>query len=458
MISPIHPNNLNLPAVARECFDAALAAVNPERAIKRAVKIENENLLVAGRQFDLREIENIYSVALGKAAFQMARGLTASLGGRLRGGVISGSPPNVDFDVSGVWQVFCGGHPLPNAASLAAARAAFELLEKADALTALVVFLVSGGGSAMMELPADEKITLAELQETNCVLVTCGATIAEVNALRRRLSQVKGGRLSRAGGKAQKITFIVSDTNTSEAYNVAAGPTITSAKDSSADQIEEIMRRYHLTKLLPRTILDCLENSFSEIKKAKPGIENWQVLLENRDGVRAAQNYLLDKNFIVEAADDLIETPIAAGCAALVERLLKLREKSSPEKAVALISGGEFMCPVRGSGRGGRSTESALRTAILFDELREIQHLKNIQFAALFAGTDGVDGNSPAAGAAADETTLDRARKLNLNAAAFLESSDSYGFFDRLGDAVETGATGTNVRDLRILLAAKSKI
>ena len=446
----IAAEKINLQQSARRAFNAALAAVNPARAVKAAVGIKNERLFAADFEFDLCEIVNIYAVALGKAAFGMAQGLSEILGGRLTGGVISA--PKFDERLPQIWQTFAGGHPMPNAESLAAANAAFELLKIAGKSESLVIFLVSGGGSAMMEMPSSEKITLADLQAANKILVGGGATIGKINALRRRFSSVKGGGLSRRLTNAKSASLIVSDTNDGEFFNVASGPTIESPDDLSNAEIEAIIERDGLREKLPPTIFETLEKSLSEIRHPKSKIQNSKVLLSNRTAVEAAANALREQDFTVEVAADLIETPIEKGCAELVERLCDLREKVSGEKRVAIVSGGEFVCPVKGNGIGGRNLEAALRTAILFDELNKNVN-RETNFAALFGGTDGIDGNSPAAGAIADETTIDEAEKLNLDAKEFLDASDSYNFFARLNRQIETGATGTNVRDVRILLA-----
>ena len=446
----IAAENINLQQIAHRAFDAALAAVNSARAVEAAVGIDNERLLVVDFEFDLREIVDIYAVALGKAAFGMAKGLSEILGDKLTGGVISA--PKFDEQLPQNWQTFAGGHPTPNAESLAAANAAFELLKVADKSQSLVIFLVSGGGSAMMEMPSSEKITLADLQTANKILIGGGATIGEVNALRRRFSSVKGGGLSRRLTAAKSVSLIVSDTNDGEFFNVASGPTIESPDDLSNEQIQKIIERDGLREKLPPKVLEAVQSSKFKVQSLKSEIQNCQVLLSNQTAVEAAANAVREQDFTVEIAADLIETPIEKGCAELVKRLCDLREKVSGEKRVAIVSGGEFVCPVKGNGIGGRNLEAALRTAVLFDELSKKAN-RETNFAALFGGTDGIDGNSPAAGASVDETTIDEAEKLNLDAKRFLEASDSYNFFARINRQVETGATGTNVRDVRILLA-----
>ncbi|MFL6255387.1 MAG: glycerate-2-kinase family protein, partial [Pyrinomonadaceae bacterium] len=235
---------------AREIFEEALRASDARGAVLRAIECDGATLRIGDARFELRgEASKVYSVALGKAAAAMASALDELLGKALDGGVLSA--PRSDFKLSERWRVFAGGHPLPNEASIEAARAAFELLSEADDESALVVFLVSGGGSAMLEWPRDARLTLEELREANRVLVSCGAPIDEVNAVRRALSAVKGGGLASLAPRAAQATLVVSDVASGRAYDVASGPTLAAPPD--APRLIEIIKRYGLTSKLPST-------------------------------------------------------------------------------------------------------------------------------------------------------------------------------------------------------------
>lgn len=436
---------------AREVFRDALAAADARRAVLEAVRVEGGSLRVFGERFDARG--KIYSVALGKAAAVMASALEERLGDALAGGVLS-APPS-DAKLSTRWRVFEGGHPLPNAASLDAARAAFELLDEANVSTALVVFLVSGGGSAMLESPRDARVTLGDLREANRVLVNCGAAIDEVNAVRRALSAVKGGGLSLRATRAKQLTLVVSDVPRERERDVASGPTL--APDADSPDAREVVSRYRIDSKLPRSIKLALEESAAARAKVegKPS-SNHYVLLDNDSACDAATESARARGFAVETARDIGEQNVDEGAALLVSRLFELyAREGTGARGVCIVSGGEFACPVRGEGIGGRSSETALRCAF---ELEKALRSRDggatpRRVVALCAGTDGVDGNSPAAGALADDTTLRRARERGLDAAKHLEESDAYTLFEALGDAIHTGPTGTNVRDLRILLA-----
>jgi hydroxypyruvate reductase len=395
---------------AASIFDHALSAVDPRQAVKDAPLVLSPG--------------PIYSIAIGKAAASMARGLEDMLGDKLTAPVL----------------IAMGGHPLPDENSLAAAQAAFALLDRANAEEATVIFLISGGGSAMIEWPVSDEISLADLQAANRTLISCGASIAEVNAVRRAFSAVKGGKLARRAQNARTFTVIVSDTNPGDEASVASGPTLNPRSDSP--ELIEVVKHYQLENLLPQSIMKAVR----EQKRASGPINSSQlVILDNQTAVKTAFLKALELVTIVSMDTDICEQPIQEGCDLLLARLMA-RPKN--DATLAVISGGEFSCPVRGNGRGGRNLETVLRWAIALDKERG----KGPHLVVLSAGTDGIDGNSPAAGAIADETTIQRARKLGLDANQYLARSDSYSFFESLGDLVVTGPTGTNVRDLRILL------
>jgi glycerate 2-kinase len=468
----------DLRQLARRVFNETLADLDAGRALRRAISFDEGRLKIFDVEFDARDQRlDVYAVALGKAAGAMAVALDEILGDRLREGVVSAPPLRVPLPAR--WRTFKGGHPLPNDASIEAARAAFDLLRRADERAAtleadvgarsLVVFLVSGGGSAMMELPRDPRVTPVELGAMNHALVTCGASIAEINAVRRAVSAVKGGRLGRAAPRVAQVTLVVSDVGDGEGRGVASGPTFSFDEEQDALDARSVVRRYDLAARLPLSILRALTQPRGQTTSpdgAAAATINADaprrhfVLLDNARGVRRAAEIARGLGFEVEAAHDLSEQHVEEAAPLLVSRLLKLRESVGGGRGACVVSGGEFACPVRGEGRGGRNAETVLRCALELDaratELNAISPAPSDgspRFVLLSAGTDGIDGNSPAAGAVCDETTIRRARALNLDARDYLSRSDAYTFFDALGDAVTTGPTGTNVRDLRILMS-----
>ena len=213
-----------------------------------------------------------------------------------------------------------------------------------------------------------------------------------------------------------------------------------------------MIARYSLRSQLPDRILQALETEQISLENESTAVRNHFVLLDNFSALNAAAESARRRGFVAELAEDISDQPIEAGCARLVERLEALRHQH-PARTVCLISGGEFSCPVRGDGLGGRNSETALRLGCSANlNLAKLDH-----FVALCAGTDGLDGNSPAAGAIVDNTTIERARAIGLDPENFLDRSDAYSFFVALGDVIVTGPTGTNVRDLRILLQSRSR-
>ncbi len=442
----------NLKRIAREIFDAALAAVDAGEAVRRSVSVVRNRLVVGGTTLELRSA-GAYVIAIGKAAVPMALALDQILRDRIGRGLIVGSlterAGNLD---SSRWRVIEGAHPLPDESSLEAARAGIALLKRANEERAPVIFLISGGGSAMIEWPIDESISLSDLREASRRLISRGLNIHEINSVRRAFSAVKGGRLSAFAPESDQVSLIISDTGRGDEAMVASGPTM--AQRTGDSDVESIIQRYDLDRTLPETILRAIQQPGADDKEQRVmAVRDHHVLLDNETVLNAAANEARSRGFVVVAADDILEQDVSEGCELTLQRLAALRQRAGRHARVCLISGGEFSCPVRGQGVGGRNAETVLRFAMQIarpeaDAQADSQHL-----VILSAGTDGIDGNSPAAGAVADEMTIARARAIDLDPQGFLDRSDSFSFFDALGDAVITGPTGTNVRDLRIVLA-----
>ncbi|HEY0323554.1 MAG TPA: DUF4147 domain-containing protein [Pyrinomonadaceae bacterium] len=490
-------NLQNLRRAALEIFHTALKELDAGAALRSRVHLDGSRLTVFDAAYNLdRRATPVYAVAIGKAALSMAAALDEILGSRLGAGIVAApsqveakmyallrqlvSVGQVSEDEAGTeqfrrvvrravelceehdsqnpsplssrWKMFEAGHPLPNQGSIDAAREAVALLQRADRERALVVFLISGGGSAAFELPRDARITLEDLREANRVLVSCGATIAEINSIRRAISSVKGGRLSALASNAQQICLIVSDTNPGEESTVASGLTFEPPED--APEALYVLSRYHLEKSLPASVFRAVNEATTKVGKIQSNADiRHHLLLDNQSAIEAARRAAQAQGFLVELAPDIIEQPVDAGCRELLSRLYA-GKTVDPDKVFCLISGGEFACPVRGNGTGGRNAETALRCVLDLDGQHQTDwSVKESHIVILCAGTDGIDGNSPAAGAIADETTIERARQFGLDAHASLERSDAYTFFYTLGDAIVTGQTGTNVRDLRIMIA-----
>ena len=463
---------LNLRKDARDIFAEAVHAVDSREIVASSVRFDGSHLRIFGDEYDV-ERRQIYVVAIGKASVGMAIGLSEVLGERIDAGLITaplgdgnpiilphdqqrysvlttGSPGKaIVLPLSAAsarrWRACSGGHPLPNMQSLKAGWQSLRLLKQANHQRALIIFLVSGGGSAMIEWPRREQITLEDLQTTNQLLITSGASIAEINSVRRAFSAIKGGGLAAAAPDSDQITLLVSDTNPGDEADIASGPTIESPIDRAA--VQGIIEHYHLGDRLPESIAHTIGTAQDEHPKPC-GIRKQYVLLDNRTALHAAAARASELGYTVAIAEDVVEQPIDRGSRQLIERIVKLVDEQHARDPVCLLSGGEFACPVRGNGVGGRNLETVLRCALQISQ-RRTSPWRHV--AVLSAGTDGIDGNSPAAGGIADETTVERAHELKLDPQQFLDNSDSFRFLQILDSAIFTGPTGTNVRDVRVL-------
>jgi hydroxypyruvate reductase len=340
------------------------------------------------------------------------------------------------------FRYFHGGHPTPNAESIRAGEAALRCLTGFDAAS-LVIFLISGGGSASAEKPVDDEISLDDLIATYRALVLSGAPIAEINAIRKHLSAIKGGRLAAAAHPAQQVSILVSDVPESTPDALASGPTMPDS--TSVEDCHAIAARYALLEQFPASVRELFErHALEETPKSDDPVfhrSRWWTVLSNAAVVDAAKQEAERLSFKVEvdnSCDDWDHDRVADF---LVERVRDMRKRAA---RVCLISGGEATVKVTNGGTGGRNQQLALAMA---------RNIAGANIAVLSAGTDGIDGNSPATGAIADGTTLERARMRGLNAEASLRQFDAYPFFEALGDTIVTGPTGNNLRDVRVLLA-----
>jgi glycerate 2-kinase len=421
---------------ARDIFAYALREASIEKAFSRHVHLDRSVLRVGEDLYDLSGERRVFVVALGKAAYTMMDCLHSQLGARLTG--IAVGATEAKEHRPGV-QYFRGGHPVPNGESWRAAEAVLRALKQQGA-AALVIFLISGGGSALLERPASDQISLEELAATYGTLVLSGATIVEINAIRKHLSAVKGGRLARAAAPAQQVSILVSDVPDNAPDALASGPTMPDS--STVEDCYRVAEKYDLQ--LPESVRRLLTEGKLE-ETPKEGDEafarsRWWTVLSNAQVQQAAAAAAARAGFAVTMDNSCDDWDYAAAADYLLGRLRELRRGVS---RVCLISGGEVTVRVENGGRGGRNQQFALYCA---------QKIAGENVTILSAGTDGVDGNSPATGAVVDGTTVERARGRGLDAAAALKRFDAFPVLEAMGDAIVTGPTGNNVRDLRVLL------
>lgn len=420
-------------------FQSALAESSVRKAFARHVHCERGILRVCDDLYDLHSYSRALVIALGKAGHTMAEALSEQVGASLEGIVASSVEPMAQLHG---FRYFHGGHPTPNAESMQAASAMLRLLQ-AQPASALVIFLLSGGGSSIVEKPIDDEISLDDLVATYRALVHSGAPIAEINAVRKHLSAVKGGRLAQAAYPAQQVSLLVSDVPDNTPDALASGPTMPDS--TTVEDCYRIAEKYELLKQFPPSARELFErHAFDETPKSDdPAFARarWWPVLSNQTAIEEASAAAERAGFIVHVDNSCDDWDYQKAADHLLQRVRELRKQFSP---VCLISGGEVTVKVTNGGIGGRNQQFALACA---------EKIAGENITALSAGTDGVDGNSTAAGAVVDGTTVERARIRGLNPRTALDRFDAYPFFRALGDAIETGPTGNNLRDLRILLA-----
>jgi hydroxypyruvate reductase len=423
-------------AVALDCVAAGIEAAHPERVVRDAVHLDGDELRIADGAYDLGDYDEVVVVGGGKAAAQVAVALEAVLGDRLTRGAVVTNDPEKTVRV----EVLAGDHPVPSEEDVESTRRVLELVEGVDEDT-LVLAVVTGGGSALLAAPAGG-ISLADLQATTGALLDSGATIHEMNAVRKHLSAVKGGQLARTAAPATVVSLVFSDVVGDDLDVIASGPTVPDT--STFDDALDVLDRYDVA--VPEAVRERLERGAAGDIPETPDAGDSAF-------ARTAAHVLADSFTALSAARDAAD---AAGFDALVlssrvrgeareaakvhagiaEECAATGNPASPP--VVLLSGGETTVTVRGSGSGGRNQEFALSAAL---ELEADAVVASVD-------TDGIDGSTDAAGAIVDADTVEDTRE----AQAALADNDAFGFFGGRDALVYTGKTGTNVNDLRVLV------
>ncbi|HMO58281.1 MAG TPA: DUF4147 domain-containing protein [Roseiflexaceae bacterium] len=453
---------------------AALRAADPAAAVHRALQRHGTTMRVAERQYDLAAYDRVVLLAIGKAGAPMAAAAADLLGDRLTAGVVvvkeghrAGMPEDPRLTL------IEAGHPQPDDRSVAGAAAIMHLLQTTTERD-LVLVLLSGGGSALMTLPAPG-ITLADMQHLTRQLLACGASIGEINTLRKHLDILKGGGLARAAAPAAVVALVLSDVVGSPLDIIASGPTV--ADSSTFADAWGVLERYALVDAIPPAIRHRLEQGLAgavaeTLKPGAPQLAQVQnlVIASNREAAEGARDAAMAAGF-----DTLIltnhdqpgqalgmpdtdqppgwwlgqlaapvegEARIAGTFLAATARALA-HDAAGLSRPACLIVGGETTVTLRGSGRGGRNQELALAA------VEPLAGLPEVLLVTL--ATDGGDGPTDAAGAVVHGATAGRAAELGLNPAAHLAHNDAYPFFDALGDLLRPGPTHTNVNDLALL-------
>ncbi len=425
-------------------FAAAVAAVEPRRAVARALAGE-----IAGSHAiadTIAQARKARMLAAGKCAIGMAAGVADALGERLASALIiapKDTAPSIEIDSQ--VRLLHAAHPLPDASSEAAGRAAVEFAATTET-DELFLFALSGGASALMVAPA-AGVTLDDKVAITSALMRAGASIRELNAVRKHLSAIKGGGLLRAlPANARATTLIISDVVGDDLATIGSGPT--AADPTTFSDAIAVLKRRRLWGRAPESVRDHLERGAAgeipeTLKSGDPRAAKARHLIvaANRDAVAGAVRAAEALGYRVELAREMAGEADDLG-RALAERIAEIKDRR-----VCVIAGGEPVVTVRGAGKGGRAQQCALAIAI---ELAK--SAPKIQALAMCAGTDGIDGPTDAAGAIATPATVARGAEAGLDAAVALTRNDSYSFFRGLGDLVITGATGANVADIFIAL------
>ncbi len=436
---------------AQVIFLRGVRAADPYQAVLRHLRVEDGKLIADRRRYSLATIRDIYVVGAGKASAVMAAAVERALGRRIRGGLI-----NVKYGHTAPLRRIelneCG-HPVPDSNGEAGARRIMEIARKAGEQD-LVICLISGGASALMPAPAPP-VTLEEKQQVTRLLLACGATIHEINAVRKHISDIKGGQLARLAFPARVLALLLSDVIGDQFDVIGSGPTAPDA--STFAGALAVLDRYGLRERVPASVRERLERGAAgqiaeTPKPGDPAFERTQNVLvgSNRcavDAAAAAARRLGFKPLVLSTVIEGETREVARVHAAIAREILASGRPARPP--VCLISGGETTVTLRGKGLGGRNQEFVLAAAI---DLAGVPRV-----VVLSGGTDGTDGPTDAAGAIADGATLARAERIGLDARRMLDDNDSYHFFEPLGDLIKTGPTNTNVMDLRLVLIGKAE-
>ena len=430
-----------------DIFNSALSAADPYNAVKRAIRIEGDQLLAGEEAYDLRNYERVLAVGAGKGTALMAQAVEDVFGDRIDDGVIivkygHTRPLNRIREIE-------ASHPLPDEAGVKGTEEIIETLKDVDEKT-LIICLLSGGGSALLVSPA-EGISLKDKQVTTDLLLKSGASIEELNGVRKHLSRVKGGRLASIAYPATVITLILSDVIGDRLDVIASGPTVPD-RSTFMDAVK-VIEKYNLVKKLPNNVLSMLLDGIAGklpdtpkagedcFKKGSPVIVG-----SIRQAINAARNAANKLGFDTEMVTDKLQGEAREAAVYLADLAKMVRSSRKGGKPMCLLSGGETTVNVKGSGKGGRNQEFALAFAL------EIEGVDGITL--LSAGTDGTDGPTDATGAIVDGETIHFARKLGVDPEKYLENNDSYNFFKKIdeGHHLITGPTGTNVMDVQIIM------
>jgi len=429
-----------------DSLESALNAVDPKRIIKSRISLQNSVLKVNGYSFDLKRFKHVYVVGGGKASGSMAEALEQILSEHITDGFIN--IPRGTKHKTKVIKLHEASHPIPDETGVEGTRRILEIAEKAGE-NDLVICLISGGGSSLMPLPRGD-ISIVDKKKITEALLKCGATINEINTVRKHISDFKGGWLAKKAYPATVLNLILSDVIGDPLDFIASGPTVPDS--TTFHEAVKILKKYELWNTVPESIRKVLSDGEKGLIPETPKADDqvfkkvFTVVVGNNRFASLAACESLRSNGL----NTLLLTSTLEGEARHVGTVLAsiAREISISQNPVSkpagIVAGGETTVTVKGKGLGGRNQEIALSAAL------KLEGMNGVVLASL--STDGVDGPTDAAGAIVDGKTLERAANKGLNPEEFLAENNSYNFFSELGDLIFTGPTGTNVNDVSVII------
>lgn len=432
--------------LALRSLESALEAADPKKIIRKKLRLENLILKVDNHSFDLKNYRKIYVIGGGKASGSMAEALEQILGNHIAAGIVN--IPQDTVCKTSIVKLHEASHPIPDEAGVEGTRQMVKIAEEAE-YDDLIICLISGGGSSLMPLPRDG-ISIVDKRKITSALLMCGATISEINTVRKHMSDFKGGWLAKKAYPATVLNLILSDVVGDPLDFIASGPTVPDSTTFS--DATKVLKKHGLWGETPPSIRNVLsqgeKGAIPETPKAndKAFEKVYNVVVgNNRLASQAAQDYLKSEGLNTLLLTTTLEGEARHVATAFASIAREISASGNPVKSPAgIVLGGETTVTVQGKGRGGRNQEIALAASL------RLKYMDRMAVASL--STDGIDGPTDAAGAVADGQTTTRAAKLGLGAEQFLLDNDSYNFFSKLGDLIFTGPTGTNVNDVTVIV------
>ncbi|MFX1467952.1 MAG: glycerate kinase [Promethearchaeota archaeon] len=464
LLKNLEQSQLDLREIGLQALEKSISAVRPRNLMQKAIKVENNVIYIEKDQFNLHKYNKIYIIGGGKAVAEMVL-LLEEIFRNMKDieyngiiNILKGTEKQHNFKRSKI-VVNYASHPIPNEIGLNGTKSMMKLIEKSNK-NDLIFCLISGGGSALLPLPK-RGVSLENLQKVNSLLLSSGATIHEINTIRKHLSDFKGGNLAKKIYELSGctlITLIMSDVVGDNLDSIASGPTV--ADRTTFKDAIEIIEKYNLLEKIPNSVKKCLEKGLSDLNLENPksndscflNVHNY-LIGSVKSAVQDIRLLLLNKGFEANYySDNIIGEAKEYGKAlyGIISKNLDELYNKNNNLRIALIGSGELTVTIKGNGTGGRNQEMLLS---FLNSIKDITFDYN--FLVIGANLDGIEGNSKAMGALIDNSVLEQIITKNINLEHFLDRNDSNSFFKEMGTEIISGPTGCNVNDLILILLSK---